>query len=547
MMATLFLLSGCAKLSISQSSLQGDLARGETSQVAVALGLLRGLPDIKDVQRPTWIDQDIVALTSKGSEGGKTYDKNKQSDLKKLMYAYIGEVEARECLILEDKKKQRETVCATLSRIKDLIGVQSFDQIDLANLDWKEINPVSVFGGLGKTEFIIVRDDGGNYNLKSASFDPNEVVQAGIDAGLGAIRILAAAYGVPPGLVVPSSTNKKPTTSTSPLTAPDRSSRVKEIQATTQAIDGAAKRLALDLKSIQSTIAGTTTFDPNAVSRLKVANQNYLFSVSSTVRGVRGLEGLARLLPEIDVLDQLAQQFNVASLSLKEQVALYWVYMIGLDNSQEEELARKTLNALNVQIDSRHVQPTRGRNDVLIRSTLTDLNEIISLEQASKDTKEDVHNLLDAQMYVKEAKSPFEEAYPEFKTAVDSLVTQSVTNADEAKTLATNAQQAIDNYKKKRVLFASLQDKLQLIQRDSDFTPSEQETFQALAANLSKQKSLMDTLAEVIEKHVKTTPFSPANAEALQQDTKTALLPTEAIAWPQNSLLTKPVREVRVP
>lgn len=538
------LFSGCATLSISQSSLQGDLARGETSRVAIALGLVRGMPSITGVPRPEWINRDIVSLTG----GASSYERSKLKDLKKLMYAYMAEVETRICVLVPPDEKKNEQLCASAQKVKSLIGVQSFDQIEINAIDWKEINPVSVFGGLGKTEFVIVRDDGGNYNLKSASFDPNEVVQAGIDAGLGALRIVAAAYGLPPGVIGPSSTKHAGSSSASALTSPDKTSRTKEISSTVHSLDGAAKRLAAELKNVASALgAGASPVDSSSISRLKVAGESYLYAVSSTARGVRGLEGLARLLPEVDVATQLAQQFNVSSLSQKEQVGLYWVYLIGLDNPQEEALAIKTLGNLNVQIVSRHVQPQTGRNDALIRSALTDLNQIISLEQASHDTRQAIVALLDAQAYVNNAKTPFEQAYPELKAAIDNLAAQTVNNDDDAKSLATSAQQAVDNYGKKRVSFARLQEQLQLIKQQSDFTKSEETTLQGIETDLAKQNSLMDNLADIIRKHLDGSPLDTKKAKALQEEVKTLALPAAAVTWPQNVLLTKAVREVRIP
>jgi hypothetical protein len=64
---------------------------------------------------------------------------------------------------------------------------------------WIEINPVRTFGGCGKSEFVVYKDETGNYQIKSAIFDPSEVAQAARKAVTKVLTTVAAAYGVPLG------------------------------------------------------------------------------------------------------------------------------------------------------------------------------------------------------------------------------------------------------------------------------------------------------------------------------------------------------------
>jgi len=65
--------------------------------------------------------------------------------------------------------------------------------------EWRTINPVKAFGGLGKSEFVVFKDDAGNYQVKSAIFDPGDVVQAASATATGIISTFAKIHGVPIG------------------------------------------------------------------------------------------------------------------------------------------------------------------------------------------------------------------------------------------------------------------------------------------------------------------------------------------------------------
>jgi hypothetical protein len=63
--------------------------------------------------------------------------------------------------------------------------------------NWHLMNPVHMFGGLGKSEFIVYKDETGNYQLKSAVFDPSDVAQAARKTSNSILKIVSSIYGIP--------------------------------------------------------------------------------------------------------------------------------------------------------------------------------------------------------------------------------------------------------------------------------------------------------------------------------------------------------------
>ncbi|MCZ6652092.1 MAG: hypothetical protein O7D91_03600 [Planctomycetota bacterium] len=60
---------------------------------------------------------------------------------------------------------------------------------------WSEINEITVVGA-AKTEYVIVKDEIGNWHIKSLIADQDEIVNAVFDGAEGMVGILAAYYGV---------------------------------------------------------------------------------------------------------------------------------------------------------------------------------------------------------------------------------------------------------------------------------------------------------------------------------------------------------------
>ena len=60
---------------------------------------------------------------------------------------------------------------------------------------WSEINQIDVMGA-GATEYVIIKDEIGNWHIKSLIADQDEIVNAVFDGAEGMVGILAAYYGV---------------------------------------------------------------------------------------------------------------------------------------------------------------------------------------------------------------------------------------------------------------------------------------------------------------------------------------------------------------
>ena len=63
--------------------------------------------------------------------------------------------------------------------------------------DWELINPVYAVSALGKSEYVIYKDETGNYQLKSVVFDPSDVARVARKVATKLISTIAGAYGIP--------------------------------------------------------------------------------------------------------------------------------------------------------------------------------------------------------------------------------------------------------------------------------------------------------------------------------------------------------------
>lgn len=189
-MLAVLAISGCARLSITQYSFQGDLSRGERGRLAVGRGIARAIQDKLEARGAEfWSREEFDRRVT-----NVTFD-----DDRREVFASLFEFAARaeRHKLSPGAADLRREIDRDVERLRSVIRFPGFDQIALDEADWKRINPVRVFGGFGKSEFIIVRDDSGNYSIKSAAFDPSKVMAATIDGAFQALSTVAAVYGVP--------------------------------------------------------------------------------------------------------------------------------------------------------------------------------------------------------------------------------------------------------------------------------------------------------------------------------------------------------------
>lgn len=82
---------------------------------------------------------------------------------------------------------------ASASPLHNLLG-SSIDK-GLERASWSEINQIDVHG-VGTTEYVIIKDEIGNWHIKSLIADQDEIVNAVFDGAEAMVGILAAYYGV---------------------------------------------------------------------------------------------------------------------------------------------------------------------------------------------------------------------------------------------------------------------------------------------------------------------------------------------------------------
>jgi hypothetical protein len=246
---------GCATLDISVYQYGGDLGRSYRARLSEARG--KANQALAKIQSDPALKAYIVALATKGvgqnpppklpdeylkrinrvlddtnktSPGGLPKLKNKppydESDTdKRTRYefnesvksklnivekellefsAFIRNFDPDDILPSNDDSADRNRLSQTVDELRTLgeeiaahVEFPDFSDVIADSGAWKLINPVRTFGGFGKTEFIVYKDETGNYQLKSAVFDPSDVAQAARKSVAKVLTTVAAAYGFP--------------------------------------------------------------------------------------------------------------------------------------------------------------------------------------------------------------------------------------------------------------------------------------------------------------------------------------------------------------
>jgi len=304
-------LAGCTQVTIAQYSLQGDPSRGADSRLAIGRGIARGIQlKAKSARIMIWPDE----MFQRRIEDVSLDEKDDWRMLFAGLYEYAAQAERTN--FPENAQAVQVQVSGDVDKLRSVIRFPGFDQISVNEKAWELINPVSVFGGFGKTEFIIVRDDSGNYSLKSAAFDPTEVIAAGVNTAMQVLQTVAAAYGVPvtkaisPSTTSASTPGKAGTTSTTPSASKTgvtdtatAAGVVRESREVTRLLEGDGQRLRDDLAGIQKQVAGTTPIVNRAnakdldrtISDVKRIAVTYLQAVKAHAQGTVGLEGMTEL------------------------------------------------------------------------------------------------------------------------------------------------------------------------------------------------------------------------------------------------------------
>jgi hypothetical protein len=424
--------AGCVTLTVDQSTFQGDPARSEGNKLAVAKGIARSI----QAHTKLWGEQnekfgpEIENIEKMAEQAGKN-KLGQEALLRRNLYQFATEVEmtrsepsgsqgtGKPIQPWQSVHQDHEDA----QRIKEIIRFPAFDQIAIDEKYWKRINPIEVFGGFGKSEFVLVRDDGGNYNIKSAAFDPTEVVAAGVNSALSVMRIIATAYGFP-ALPVSSAPHAQGTPyPLSGLSTPNLSTYVEHSQRTVSQLDSSARRLKEDISRIQSSLSGTVAAATlaTAIEAAKSAASRYVRMAGVSSRNVDGLQSLARLLPENDPRERLALQFEVGAVSPRQTVALYWVYRIGLVSEREKQLVEGLLKDL---VTFTNLNPAKklGQNIGIVSDALAEIDRAKGLGALVNDTRENLVKLDGGWKGLTDLHADYESRYQGLKQVVDLFV-----------------------------------------------------------------------------------------------------------------------------
>src|SRR3989442_9813963 len=147
-------LGGCARLTIDQFTFQGDLTSGRHGRASIARGVAGALQSkLEARQLQFWSSKefaDRVGSVKLDDEGFRT------------LFPWLFEftANAERLAFRPEAADLRAEIERDVTRLRSVIRFPGFDQISLIETEsWQLINPVHVFGGLGRSEFIVVRED----------------------------------------------------------------------------------------------------------------------------------------------------------------------------------------------------------------------------------------------------------------------------------------------------------------------------------------------------------------------------------------------------
>ena len=166
-----------------------------------------------------------------------------------------------------EEREGLEWAVADLQRIgREIVGHTEFPDFSevVAEEDaWVKINPVETFGGFGKSEFVVYMDETGNYQRKSAVFDPSDVARAAQKATMSLVKTIAGAYGVP----APSASGS--TTTAQAQSAPVMELETKKLKEQLALIRKENAALQGRLEVIRSEVANNTMLPDVAAGRVR--------------------------------------------------------------------------------------------------------------------------------------------------------------------------------------------------------------------------------------------------------------------------------------
>jgi hypothetical protein len=199
---------------VSRAHIAGALLK--FGQEAISTGRLMGVPELADWRLPyeyfftTQSLKDRLAASVALEEGGR-----------KILLLTDN---ATDTSTIDDQTRTAHLLqAAAPGVVADLLGggVFNFDSVGKEIFDaqnWKPINTIKV-DAVGDTQYVVAKDELGNWHIKSVTSDPSDVVNAIADGATLALKVAAAAEGIPTGTLGGASTS----TSTSSQTGTDTS------------------------------------------------------------------------------------------------------------------------------------------------------------------------------------------------------------------------------------------------------------------------------------------------------------------------------------
>ncbi|MBI1851782.1 MAG: hypothetical protein HYR85_15690 [Planctomycetes bacterium] len=127
-----------------------------------------------------------------------------ESDKKRLAHGIALEESGRRIFTLVDDSmdsSDRTSISRLMQNVSlGLLGGNAAELLGLKGYfdkaSWSEINTINV-GGFGTTQYVLIKDEIGNWHIKTVVTDSSEVIAAMFDSVSMAVNLVGQAYGVP--------------------------------------------------------------------------------------------------------------------------------------------------------------------------------------------------------------------------------------------------------------------------------------------------------------------------------------------------------------
>lgn len=191
-----FLARGEPRGPNQQSTVEGDAARRELFARLISFGdacrVVGQQIGVAEIQKHLFVDPRVLSAAVTLDESGRIL-KNEIDSVNQRQNSLAG-VEFSQISSLMASQAP-STVLTAFEQTVPWWNRGLIEKVFNARY-WKNINKVEVQGA-GTTEYMLIKDEIGNWHLKQAVVDPTKIINAINTASIVAVKIAGAAFGVP--------------------------------------------------------------------------------------------------------------------------------------------------------------------------------------------------------------------------------------------------------------------------------------------------------------------------------------------------------------